>query len=316
LERLNQRQGFLVSVILHLMILMTLASRTPAHRSVPKPEPVPERKQTVFLPPPEVLRQLLPPRARRPAPPPVPRPVPTPEPPSPRAKDKISIGAPSDQKAKGPLLLRKEDDLTATPKGKPNAVPTPPPTAPPDTQVARNGAAGASPVPGETGGLKLPNFGQGSLARGDEGSKARPGEAGSPSIAESLRNLERHTADIGPAGLPTGTGQQMGPLFFDPEGADFTLWINQFKNEVYRNWIMPQPAIMGYRGHVDFEFTVERDGKISSLKLLKTSGTPALDRAAQNALVGSRLLPLPADYGPPRVTMQVSFFYNEAPQGS
>jgi TonB family protein len=70
------------------------------------------------------------------------------------------------------------------------------------------------------------------------------------------------------------------------------------------------------RGHVDLEMTVERDGTISDLKLLKTAGNPALDRAARNALLGSRLLPLPADYAPPRVTMQVTFFYNESPQGS
>lgn len=108
----------------------------------------------------------------------------------------------------------------------------------------------------------------------------------------------------------------MGPLFFDPEGADFTAWINHFKNEAYRNWIVPEPVLMGFRGHVDIEFTVERGGSISTLKILKSSGTLALDRAAQNALLGSRLLSLPADFGPPRVTMQATFFYNEAPQGS
>jgi len=108
----------------------------------------------------------------------------------------------------------------------------------------------------------------------------------------------------------------MGPLFFDPQGADFTAWINHFKNEVYRNWIVPQAALFGYRGHADFEFNVERDGSITDLKLLKSSGTPALDRAAQNALLASRLLPLPADFGPARAVMQVSFFYNEGPQGS
>jgi outer membrane biosynthesis protein TonB len=48
---------------------------------------------------------------------------------------------------------------------------------------------------------------------------------------------------------------------------------------------------------------------------VKSTGTPALDRAAQNALLGSRFLPLPADFGPPRVTIQGSFYYNEAPQG-
>jgi len=33
-------------------------------------------------------------------------------------------------------------------------------------------------------------------------------------------------------------------------------------------------------------------------------------------LSSSRYLPLPDDYRPPQVTMQVTFIYNEAPQGS
>ena len=56
----------------------------------------------------------------------------------------------------------------------------------------------------------------------------------------------------GRASRPAGRRQQMGPLFFDPEGADFTGWINHFKNEVYRNWIVPQAVLLGYprpRGH-------------------------------------------------------------------
>jgi len=79
---------------------------------------------------------------------------------------------------------------------------------------------------------------------------------------------------------------------------------------------VPSAAQFGFRGHVDFEFTVERDGSMSALRMLKSSGTTSLDRAAQYALSGSRFMPLPDDYGPPRVTMQVTFFYNEAPQGS
>jgi TonB family protein len=108
----------------------------------------------------------------------------------------------------------------------------------------------------------------------------------------------------------------MGPLFFDPAGADFTAWINHFKNEVYRNWIVPQSALMGAaRGHVDFEFTVERDGTLAEVRLLKSSGNTALDRAAGNALIGSRFLALPADYRPSRLTIQVSFFYGAEPRG-
>jgi TonB family protein len=133
---------------------------------------------------------------------------------------------------------------------------------------------------------------------------------GERSITSSLRNLEQRLGQMGGGGLSGAAGQQMGPLFFDPEGADFTAWINHFKNEVYRNWIVPQAALFGaVRGHVDFSFTVERDGTLAEVRLLKTSGTPALDRAAANALFGARLLALPSDFGPARVTMQISFFY-------
>jgi TonB family protein len=109
----------------------------------------------------------------------------------------------------------------------------------------------------------------------------------------------------------------MGGLYFEPQGADFTLWINTFKNEVYRNWIVPQAAPFGRaRGHADFEFTIERNGSMSALRMLKSSGTTTLDRAAQFALTASHFMELPKDYSPARVTMQVTFSYNEAPAGS
>jgi len=138
-----------------------------------------------------------------------------------------------------------------------------------------------------------------------------------PSIAGAVEDLSRRAQRDSRAGIPTGKGQNLGGLHFDPQGADFTLWVNRFKDEVYRNWTVPQAALFGAaRGHVDFEFTVERDGTMSALRLLKSSGTASLDRAAQYALTSSRLLPLPDDYGPPRVTMYVTFYYGEAPQGS
>jgi protein TonB len=104
-------------------------------------------------------------------------------------------------------------------------------------------------------------------------------------------------------------------LYFDPQGADFTLWIIRFKDEVYRHWVVPQEAAAGTaRGHADLEFTVERDGSMSAVRLLSSSGADSLDRPAQAALTASRLLPLPDDYRPPRITMRVSFYYNEPPR--
>jgi protein TonB len=110
----------------------------------------------------------------------------------------------------------------------------------------------------------------------------------------------------------------MGALYFDPQGADFSLWINRFKDEVYRNWNIPVAATVapkdgGAVGHVDLEFTVEKDGTLSSLRPLKSSGKRSLDVAAEFAVRASKLLPLPKEYGPSHVTMQVSFHYNDYP---
>jgi protein TonB len=322
-QRFDQRQGFLVSAILHLTMLMLLIAYRPSPRKLGEIDPnTLERKDIVFLPPPAVLRQLLPTPPPGARPPTIPAPAPPPAQAPPQAaqkKDRISVGPPSDLRAKGPMILRREDDLTQVPKGQPTAPTTPVPpaaaTPAPPAQVAEKGG-GATERPGSEG-LRLPPglFG-GQTARGDEGSRARPGTLG-PSIAGAVEGVTRRLERDAQLGLPTGTGQNLGGLYFDPRGADFTLWVNTFKNEVYRNWIVPQAALFGAaRGHVDFEFVVERDGSMSALRLLKSSGTASLDRAAQNALTSSRWLPLPDDYGPSRVTMQVTFFYNEAPRGS
>jgi protein TonB len=296
------------------MVILTIlwsGPNAPALRPpVPEASAPPRVSQKVFLPPPSVLRQLPQARPTSPPPPLAPRAPATPTPPP--VKDRVSIGAPSELRAKGPLVLRREDDLTAVAKGRPDALPSVPPATPAPEPTPTGG--GAPETQGRPG-LRMPPGVDGLAPSGDGGERPRPGPSG-PSIASSLRNLDSRLQTQGTQGLPTGTGKQMGPLFFDPQGADFTLWVNHFKNEVYRNWIVPQPALLGFRGHVDLEFSVERDGRLTNLRLLKSSGTPALDRAAQNALIGSRLLPLPADFGPPRVQMQVTFFYNEAPQSS
>jgi protein TonB len=316
-QRFNQRQGFLVSAILHLTILMILISSPPKPWNPQAFDPKSlERKDVVFLPPAAMLREMLPPARRPAAERPTPAPVPTPPPA--QAKDRISVGPPSDVRQKGPMILRREDDLTKAPKGEMNpALAAPPaPAAPtPATAETAEKAAGVAERPGRQG-LRLPPGLLGQQPRGDEGVRPLPGPIG-PSIEGAVEGLTRRAQRESRAGIPTGTGQNLGGLYFDPQGADFTLWINRFKDEVYRNWIVPQAALFGAaRGHVDFEFTVERNGSMSALRLVKSSGTVSLDRAAQNALSSSRLLALPDDYGPPRVTMTVTFFYNEAPQGS
>ncbi|MFI5183165.1 MAG: energy transducer TonB, partial [Vicinamibacteria bacterium] len=63
-------------------------------------------------------------------------------------------------------------------------------------------------------------------------------------------------------------------------------------------------------------FTVERDGSIGNMRVEKSAGQPALDRAAQNAMLHSRFLPLPGAFRPERVTMVASFSYSPEPSPS
>jgi TonB family protein len=210
-------------------------------------------------------------------------------------------------------------------KGRPDAqarVPSPGPATAPRPETARSEPppeVPATPAPPATlvadAAADLP------LApAGRTGPSAPPGPRPSappgPSIAGSLRNLEDRMAGGDVRGLDSGTGQQIGDFFFDPKGADFTSWLNHLKNEVYRNWIVPPSVSMGIRGHVTIEFVVDRDGAMSAVRIVRQSGTASLDRAARNALLGSRPAPLPPDYGPPQLAMTVTFFYNETGSGS
>src|SRR5260221_10361803 len=112
------------------MILLSRQSQ-PRDRNRDQADPTQfERKETVFLPPAAVLKQLAP----RPMPRP-PAPAPTPAPADAAKKDRISVGPPSDLQARGPMILRRQDGFTAAPQGGPQppqgAPPAPPPSPPP-----------------------------------------------------------------------------------------------------------------------------------------------------------------------------------------
>jgi TonB family protein len=274
-----------VSAILHALILMMAVQVVIVHA----PEaPPPARARTpradaVFLPPPAAVRRML-----------GLRPLPVPPPATPKEKDRISIGAPAPMRSPDVLHLNRDDDLTKSAKGLPTASQAPRPSIPETVPPA--------PAP-RPAGANLADGGR--LAP----TPLTPGRSGP--IQASLRRLEASgIGDPGPLGVVSGTGGQMGPLFFDPQGADFTEWAQRFKNEVYRNWIVPPAAIMGWGGgEVQFQFVVDRSGAVSDVTVVSSSGIAAYDRAARNALLASRLLSLPADYAPATLTINVIFGY-------
>jgi TonB family protein len=132
--------------------------------------------------------------------------------------------------------------------------------------------------------------------------------------ASQLRLVGTAAAPPAPAPAAARIGEDSGSritgLRFDPQGADFAAWVEHFKGAVNQQWRVPDAASSGaVGGNVDFEFVVERDGSLSAIRMLKSSGTTSLDRAAAQALANSRCLPLPDGYPAQNAMMQVSFAY-------
>ncbi len=300
IEAPRRQTPVISSVLAHLVIAVLLFRIQPAEPKAPeaRPSAVP---RAFFLPKqlsrPQAPRVIAP-AAPQPTPPP-PLPVATPPPPPKSAK--ISIGEASDRRAEE-LRLERDRDIgrrgtkVAQQKAQPEE-------AIPESERRAGRGRGED---ADRSGLPVPLSPAGQTSRADDARMTGPSGGLLSATTRSVERAMREKRELTQAEIP---GFQMGPLFFDPEGADFTRWINHFKSEVYRNWMIPEPARLGVRGQASFEFTVERKGTVSRITLVSSSGMLSLDRAASNALQGSELLPLPDDYPEGSITMRVTFVY-------
>jgi len=108
------------------------------------------------------------------------------------------------------------------------------------------------------------------------------------------------------AGPGAAAGPEIGDPRFDPRGADFAAWVAAFKVTVGQQWRAVEDAAVG---KVDVEFVVERDGSMSAIRVVESSGSLSLDRAATSALGSSRFLPLPEAYPSQSVMMRVNLVH-------
>jgi TonB family protein len=105
-------------------------------------------------------------------------------------------------------------------------------------------------------------------------------------------------------GLSSGGGGTGGYL----DVADFCCpeYLATMIDVVTRNWGSKQ----GAEGTTLMKFVIERDGRLSSIEVERSSGTPALDYYSQRALGLTRQLPpLPAAYTGERLTVHLYFGY-------
>jgi TonB family protein len=119
--------------------------------------------------------------------------------------------------------------------------------------------------------------------------------------------------DIGNAGGgERGTAEQ-GPLSFETSWYDWGDYAQSMVSRIRVNWYanMPQLIRTGIGGVVTIRFTIQRDGRITDVTLLKTSGHPPYDFAARKAIeLSSPFQPLPADFPNRDERVTVMFYYN------
>jgi len=104
-------------------------------------------------------------------------------------------------------------------------------------------------------------------------------------------------------------------VHYDARGADIQPWIHGLTEAARRHWSVP-PREAFTVGHVAMEISVRRSGEIVGLRLNDSSGIPALERAAEQALrqaISSPLPPLPDDYPGEVFELVLIFWYNETP---
>jgi TonB family protein len=216
----------------------------------------------------------------------------------------------------------------------PAAAPTPPP------------AAGASPAPASPAppasqpsnqppqeaknedSLRLedvkPNTGGGGAGLNLPG--LTPGQA----IQQSLQSAARGRSSGGGTGSGVGYGDGMGQfqnlepnfstegpiILSDTRGVDFGPYLSRIVYIVRRNWysVIPESARLGEKGRVGIVFEILKDGSVPQLRLVASSGSDPLDRAALAGIRASiPFPPLPEEFTGNHLVLQFIFLYNLAP---
>ena len=101
-----------------------------------------------------------------------------------------------------------------------------------------------------------------------------------------------------------GDTEQSADIQFDSKGVDFGPWLRRFKNQVERNWLIPESAEMTYAAVSSFSSTCCATAAITDLRVVQPAGDPALTSSALNALkLSNPTAALPPEYPADRVVL-------------
>ncbi len=96
-------------------------------------------------------------------------------------------------------------------------------------------------------------------------------------------------------------------------GVDFGPYLARLVYVVRRNWyaVIPESARLGERGRVAIIFEIVKDGTVPQLRVVASSGSEPLDRAALAGIHASTPFPpLPSEFTGNHLVLQFIFLYN------
>jgi TonB family protein len=313
LARWRRRAMFLTSVILHgflvLIILFApeLFRRGRLMMGIPVSEPQERQFTTLWLPP-DLLKSLR-------EPPPESRHL--------SDKNRRAQGRSPEVDPNGlhapysrgntPLPEIARGGLPPVP---PAAAPTPPPGGP-------TPAPSPPPQPKSDTGLRLedvkPESGGGRVRM----PSMTPGQAIQQSLQAAVRG--GHYPREGSGGDSDLQFNNLRPNFSteapiilsDTRGVDFGPYLARVVYAVRRNWyaVIPESARLGEKGRVGVVFEIIKDGSVPQLRLVASSGSDPLDRAAVAGIRASvPFPPLPQEFTGNHLVLQFLFLYNIVPQ--
>ncbi len=318
--RWRRRTLFLTSVMLHIFLVLFIVYAPDIFRrgrllmGIPVTARPQQQITTLFLPP-DLLKSLRepPPEARNPS-----------------DKNRRAQGPSPTIDPNGVHMpySRGNTELPEMARGggappPPAAAPTPPPGGPPSPQP--NPAPPPPPktdnslrfedVKPETGGggkFRLPSM--------------TPGQA----IQESMQTAARggyHPGQVGPGGggdsdmqfnnLHPNFSTEAPIILSDTRGVDFGPYLARIVYIVRRNWysVIPESARLGEKGRSAVVFEILKDGSVPQLRLVGSSGSDPLNRAAVAGIHASiPFPPLPDEFTGNHLVLQFIFLYNLAPQ--
>jgi protein TonB len=274
------KKFFAISVLVHLAILITVYL-------MPAPvEKKPKEFQARLVTPEEMPRSLIvPPRGVRPVPVP-----------PPAMKKRRSL----------PPIPRRERRPPITPPPLVRRKPSPPATPTVPGEGRGTGKTATEKPPQGTGGT-------GRTGTGTGATKQKSTEQQEPFGRNELfdRGVTEEIARKG-SGSPGTEGEKENPVTFDTREYRFAGYMTKLKEKIESIWVYPPDAAQrGIYGDLKIQFTINKDGTLGEVRLIRTSGYKMLDDAAIKALRdGEPYWPLPDSWHMQSYTILGHFVYS------